>query len=387
MILGIFAGIDLRIFGGGERYAIELSKRLDLDVTIFSPNQYNELFRINDKQLSQMLGENTTLVVYSERLNILPYKFHLNKHISLSALRKMKNVDVIYSTDTGIVKFFQILFFSKLFGKKVIFGLHEPFILSDIVNKETHFLASKYLAPIWLSILKRYDGIHVLNSVDRDILQQLGIKTIFLIPNFIYFDTSAVLAKKFSQNSRKNSKFRILFVGRLDAIVQKGIDMLIAILNKLTEIGENIEVHIVGSGDDGHLFDNLDFPFVHKVGFLPDLLLQKEYLEADLFILTSRFESFPLVVVDAQAYGLAVVSFKIKGVSDILQSDWSGKCVERFSIDQFTLAIFEFYNLWVNDYGKYQENIKKIIHSAEERFGAQKIIPQIEQMINYVQKI
>ena len=99
MILGIFAGLDLRIFGGAERYVIELSKRLDLDVTIFSPNQYNELFRINDNQLSQMLGENTTLVVYGERLNILPYRFHLNKHISLSALRKMKNVDVIYSID------------------------------------------------------------------------------------------------------------------------------------------------------------------------------------------------------------------------------------------------------------------------------------------------
>ena len=164
----------------------------------------------------------------------------------------------------------------------------------------------------------------MLNSVDRDILQQLGIKTIFLIPNFIYFDTSAVLSKKFPRNSHKNSKFRILFVGRLDAIFQKGIDMLITILNKLTEIGENIEVHIVGSGDDGHLFDNLDLPFVHKVGFLPDLLLQKEYLEADLFILTSRFESFPLVVLDAQAYGLPVVSFKIKGVTDILS-------VERYS--------------------------------------------------------
>ena len=88
---------------GGERYVIELSKRLDWNVTIFSPNQYNELFRINDEQLSQMLGENTTFVVYGERLNILPYSFHLNKHISLLALQKLKNVDVIYSTDTGIV--------------------------------------------------------------------------------------------------------------------------------------------------------------------------------------------------------------------------------------------------------------------------------------------
>ena len=75
--------------------------------------------------------------------------------------------------------------------------------------------------------------------------------------------------------------------------------MLITILNKLTEIWENIEVDIVGSRADGHLLDNLDLPFVHKVGFLPDLLLQKENLEADLSILISRFESFPLVVVYA----------------------------------------------------------------------------------------
>ena len=92
-------------------------------MTIFSPNQYNELFRINDNQLSQMLGENTTLVVYGERLNILPYRFHLNKHISLSALRKMKNVDVIYSTDTGIVKnSSKYCFFLSYLGRKSFLG-------------------------------------------------------------------------------------------------------------------------------------------------------------------------------------------------------------------------------------------------------------------------
>ena len=56
--------IGFKNFWEAERHVIELSKRLDLNVITFSPNHYNELFRINDKQVSQMLGENTTLVVY-----------------------------------------------------------------------------------------------------------------------------------------------------------------------------------------------------------------------------------------------------------------------------------------------------------------------------------
>lgn len=332
MKLGIFAGLDLRVFGGGERYVIELSKRLDMNVTIFSPNQNKEFFRLNVQELSSMLGKNTELIIYNERLSILPYHFHLNKRISTQALRKMRCMDIIYSVDTGIVKFFWVLFFSKLFRKRVIFGLHEPFVLSDIINKETHFLFSKHLAPIWLKILKLYDGIHVLNSDDKITLEGLGLSKIYLIPNFIYFDVSTTLVKKSSPTGYRKRKFRILFVGRLNAIFQKGIDILIEVLKKLKEFEENMEVHIVGSGDNGYLSENLDIPFVHKLGFLTDPLLENEYLESDLFIITSRFESFPLVVLDAQAHGLPVVSFKIKGITDILQYEWQGKYVEKFSV-------------------------------------------------------
>ena len=53
--LAILTGSDIRAYGGGEKYVIELAKRLkDFDITVYSfVNKDN--VRVNDKKIKKML--------------------------------------------------------------------------------------------------------------------------------------------------------------------------------------------------------------------------------------------------------------------------------------------------------------------------------------------
>ncbi|ACR41589.1 glycosyl transferase [Saccharolobus islandicus] len=54
-------------------------------------------------------------------------------------------------------------------------------------------------------------------------MERNGCKKVFLIPNFIYSNSSSIIPY---------DKFVVLFVGRLD-ISQKGIDLLAEIISKI----------------------------------------------------------------------------------------------------------------------------------------------------------
>ncbi|MFP3203091.1 MAG: FkbM family methyltransferase [Sulfolobus sp.] len=106
-----------------------------------------------------------------------------------------------------------------MFGRKIIFGLH-GFIQRDNGIK----------GKIFRNVAK-HETVHVLNVYDKSLMEKIGCKRIFLIPNFIYSNSSEII---------RCNKFIVLFVGRLD-INHKGIDLLVDIILKLKT---NTEFHV-----------------------------------------------------------------------------------------------------------------------------------------------
>lgn len=51
-------------------------------------------------------------------------------------------------------------------------------------------------------------------------------------------------------------------------------------------------------------------------------VLAEEYAQADLFLLTSRFESFGLVLLEALSYGVPAVAPAVAGIPEVLGADW-----------------------------------------------------------------
>lgn len=369
---------DIYFYGGAERYAIQLSnyliKYFDYEITLFSQNSTSKK-RIQKNQIKKMTTAH--LKFYKG----LPIPIIKEKYpISL----KLNKYDVIYDINRGIFTSFYLILFSKIFKKKLIYGLHDPYIFHNMERTYKKYnrikqVLSKFYYTLRIFITLRYPEIHTLNKDDKKTLQTVGYTgKINLIPNFLYSDS----IKK--TTTKKNKKFTLLFVGRLN-VTHKGLDLLEGIFNRLLKEHIQIDLRICGSGEDGKkIISNLIKKYPKNIkwlGFLNTESLNNEYKNADLFILTSRNESFSLVVLEAQSYGLPVVSFNIKGPRDIITDSIQGRLVKKFSIDEFVIQILYYYKLWLNNYKKYIYTKNMIIKEINGRYNSSVIIPKIDKML------
>ena len=126
---------------------------------------------------------------------------------------------------------------------------------------------------------------------------------------------------------------RILYVGSLAE--RKGLDLLI---QALPLIRQKFELHIVGDSECEEKeklkellkTKHLDHTVVWR-GFLQGENLRKEYQEAAVFVLPTREDCFGLVLVEAMAVGLPIVSSKYAdGAYDVIKEGVNGTIVDPF---------------------------------------------------------
>ena len=129
----------------------------------------------------------------------------------------------------------------------------------------------------------------------------------------------------------------ILGVGRLDPI--KGFDLLIKSFSLISNEFPDWELNIVGDGQERI---NLEKQ-IQNNGLEDKIKLfgrkenvEKEYQNAQIFALTSRFEGFGIALVEAMSQGLASLSFNCKaGPEEILSHGIDGILVENGSVESF----------------------------------------------------
>lgn len=150
-----------------------------------------------------------------------------------------------------------------------------------------------------------------------------------------------------SKEKSKCSNSNILFVGRL-VEEQKGLDLLVKSFKIISENNEQCMLTIVGDGPDKgkiqHLVESLAIQ--NKVNIIPFTdHVQKFYLDASVFVSSSRWEGFGLVVTEAMECGLPVVSFNNSGPSEIINKDGeNGILVENGNIDLLAKSILNLIN-------------------------------------------
>lgn len=111
---------------------------------------------------------------------------------------------------------------------------------------------------------------------------------------------------------------RIALVGRLD-FAQKNIETIPEILRQLERLGVDYRFVVAGDGPDREWLERTLRPQIDKdcvkfLGSLDTAVLAKEvYAQADVLLLTSRWETGPLVAWEAMTAGLAVVCSRYVG--------------------------------------------------------------------------
>lgn len=102
----------------------------------------------------------------------------------------------------------------------------------------------------------------------------------------------------------------ILTVGRLTHV--KGFDLLITAWSKIAQQVPDWKIVIVGSGEDELMLKQMakDFAVEDSVVFAGQQKnMDSFYRQASFFCMSSRFEGLPMVLLEAQSYGLPIVAF------------------------------------------------------------------------------
>ena len=244
---------------------------------------------------------------------------------------------------------------------KVIREYHfnKKYMLQDKKKNFLYVLKGYYRYIKERILINKYDEVIVLTKEDK---KQWNNKKVKVIPNFINYIPKEV-------SSCENKK--IISVGRLE--YQKGYDILIDIWNIVSKKYPDWILEIYGEGPEREKLQNK----VNKLGLEKSFLLkgaikniQDKYLESSIYVMSSRYEGMPMVLLEAMAYGLPIVSFTCPcGPKDIVKDNEDGFLVEFENIEEMAEKIE---NLIINEEKRklFGKNAKKNI----QRFSKNEIM-------------
>ncbi|MEO3810540.1 glycosyltransferase family 4 protein [Sphaerisporangium sp. B11E5] len=133
----------------------------------------------------------------------------------------------------------------------------------------------------------------------------------------------------------------VIAAGRL--VAQKGFDMLIPAFRQVADANPNWELRIFGSGPKEERLTTLIKEHgvedtVHLMGRTQNL--PDELTAASIYVLSSRFEGLPMVMIEAMNHALPVAAFDCPtGPADVLTHEKNGLLVPPDDIDALAAAL------------------------------------------------
>jgi glycosyltransferase involved in cell wall biosynthesis len=141
--------------------------------------------------------------------------------------------------------------------------------------------------------------------------------------NKIQINPSGVHLEGIDDYEKAYGAENILFVGS-DSLL-KGYDLLLKSFDLLLKDNKNLILHIVGN--TRHAKDTHNIKYYGYLGGDKKQLLRNLYLKADLFILPSRYDAFPKVLIEAGAFKVPCIATSICGIPEIIEHGKNGYLV------------------------------------------------------------
>ena len=137
----------------------------------------------------------------------------------------------------------------------------------------------------------------------------------------------------------------VLAVGRLEN--QKGFDLLLDGWKNIEDKYSDWKLRIAGVGSkEAQLkqqMSDLQLKNVQFAGYIDDI--NEEFRKASVFVCSSRFEGFGMVILEAQANELPVVSFDCPyGPSELIKDGYTGILVENGDVPALSAGIEKLIN-------------------------------------------
>lgn len=269
------------------------------------------------------------------------------------------------------------------FGSGQINAIFSPFLFLfsneiKLISRESNLpsIYEKYFIIKWIykTTYKNYEKI-IVQSDDmyNDLNVNFGIpkNKLVKINNPIDYDYIFGKVNEKTAISFSRKKITLLAAGRLTH--QKGFDLLVKELSKITEI--KFHLYILGSGEMEQKLLNLisSLKLEEKVSLMGVVENPYKYMRnSDVFILSSRFEGFPNVLLESLLCGTPVMANTcLGGITEIIKPGFNGVIFD-FKKNNFKEKLQQMSTINFSE--------KEIINDVKDRFSIKNKIAQFQEL-------
>ena len=355
---------SLNTVGGADRIIIEKAN-------YFAEKHGYEIYIITDSQ-----GEDIPFFPISEKVNHIDLNILFNRQYKYSLLirsviyfilmsvykKKLTNILMKIKPDITITTLGRdIEIINNIKDGSIKIG--EAHVAKEYI-RNLHLLRDKnmiykIIAKIWTSRIeksvKKLSCLVALTENDANAWKKFT-KTV-VIPN-----STSIYPKNPSNCTNK----KIISLGRLNE--QKGYNQLINAWTLICNKYPDWSIHIFGNGElKKPLLNQININQISDSFFIHDPVTNiiEKYQESAFYVMSSRFEGFGIVLVEAMACGLPTISFDCpNGPSDIITDGEDGFLVENGNIKQLSKKIsflIENEGTRISMGKKARENVKRFL--------------------------
>ena len=220
---------------------------------------------------------------------------------------------------------------------------HVKLVIESHIQLTNVFMESKLAYSSLLKLYGKFHDKHILHYIkkaamlvcltnkDMQSWKLLHVNNVCVIPNMITINPPKTI---------DYSSKRVIAVGRYSH--QKGFDMLIKAWGELSKKHFDWHLYIFGNEDrtayEGMVKEEKCQDTCHCMPVTEDIA--SEYGKSSIFVMSSRYEGMPLVLIEAMSSGLACISFNCPhGPSDIINNGIDGFLAKNGDINDLVVKM------------------------------------------------
>ncbi len=289
-----------KMYGGGQ-------ERVVSNISLALPNDVKQYIILNDDK-EGFLHKADIIKLKSRRAKTFIGRLigYWRLKSEVKKIKKRHKFDAVIS----ITNMYNIINSKTCVGEKNIVSIH---MFRSSVDKGFRKLLYQKINKNMFA--KAYKIVTVSKQGKEDMIKNYGISEDKIKVIYNFFDTENILKVSCDGVDKlfDDSKFNLLHVGRLNEA--KGQWHLLRVLSMVLKRRDNVFLTLVGDGEDKKRLLKL----IDKLGIKDNVRfinytnrVYQYYRQADLFVLPSLNEAFPMVVGEALSCGTPVVASDCK---------------------------------------------------------------------------